>query len=162
VNSLMVSKNKQQMQFTEKYLRWMKESLPIVSFWGQGPEKNVVGKPKRVGYSWIRYAHGRTTLKEMGDKYSNRTYIIISVYLSKQIGCTWELGFLFRTSQFIPHTWTSILLVTTVLLTLIQLCFCDRECCRITFGDRGQRTMLWKSSNVSGNPELSTRMVEQH
>jgi hypothetical protein len=51
VNSLMVIKNRQQMEFTEKYLRRMKQSLPIVSFWGQGPEKNVVGKPKRVGYS---------------------------------------------------------------------------------------------------------------
>jgi hypothetical protein len=39
VNSLMVGKNKQQMQFTAKYIRRMKKSLPIVSFWGQDPEK---------------------------------------------------------------------------------------------------------------------------
>ena len=38
VNSLMVSKNKQHMQFTAKYLQRMKKSLPVVSFWGQYPE----------------------------------------------------------------------------------------------------------------------------
>jgi hypothetical protein len=51
VNNLMVSKNNHQMQFTDKYLKRMKQCLPIVSFWGQGPEKNVVGQPKRTGYS---------------------------------------------------------------------------------------------------------------
>jgi hypothetical protein len=51
VNSLLLSKNHQQKQFTAKYIGRMKASLPVESFWRQKPEQNGIGRPTRVGYS---------------------------------------------------------------------------------------------------------------
>jgi hypothetical protein len=51
VNHILLQKNKLQCKFTDKYLKRMKQYLPVSTFWGQNPQGNVSGKPKRTEYS---------------------------------------------------------------------------------------------------------------
>jgi hypothetical protein len=51
VNDIMLRKNKEQVNFTNKYIKRMKQVIPVATFWGQHPEKNALGKPKRKEYS---------------------------------------------------------------------------------------------------------------
>ena len=51
VKNILLMKNKQQTKFTSKYMKQMKMVLPVSTFWGQHPERNARGNPKRTKYS---------------------------------------------------------------------------------------------------------------
>jgi hypothetical protein len=51
VNNMMLTKSHARLKFTSKYIKRMKQQMPVETFWVQDPEKNVGDPPKRIQFS---------------------------------------------------------------------------------------------------------------